>query len=192
MTCKLDWRVQLLCLVLLTVTCAEAVPAEKPGNTSQGWTGKSPREEIRPEFVFEPTGGPAGKGSLVIRADQREGLFGWWEKTVPVEGGNYYKFSVLSKIQGVESPRRAVVARILWQDAKGNKVLRDKPSFASYRPGNRPRAEPEFPASGRTRPDGWTEVGGIYHAPTAATQAVIELSYRWEPEGEAAWSQFSF
>ena len=192
MICKLDWRVQLLCLVLVTMTCAEAVPAEKPGKTSQGWIGKSPRDEIRPEFFFEPTGGPDGKGSLVIRADQREGLFGWWEKTISVEGGNYYKFSVLSKIQGVNSPRRAVVARILWQDAKGNKVLRDKPSFASYRPGERPRAEPEFPASGRTRPDGWSEVAGIYHAPTAATQAVIELSYRWEPEGEAAWSQFSF
>lgn len=172
---KLDWRVQLLCFVLVTMTSAQIVEAEKPGENLQGWIAKSPRDEIRPQFVLEPTGGPAGKGSLVIKADQREGLFGWWEKTIPVKGGAYYKFSVLSKIEGVASPRRAVVARILWQDAEGNKVRRDKPSFASYRPGERPRAEPEFPVTGPVRADGWREVAGIYYAPTGAKQAVIEF-----------------
>ncbi|MEO2021394.1 MAG: hypothetical protein ABGX05_06165, partial [Pirellulaceae bacterium] len=121
---KLQSRRQWLLVSMFSLVFSALVHAEDPGQAPEGWTSKSPRDEIRPEFVYEPKGGPNGKGSLVIRADQREGLFGWWEKTIPVEGGNYYQFSVLSKVSGLESPRRAVVARILWQDAKGNKVLR--------------------------------------------------------------------
>jgi predicted amidohydrolase len=191
MIVKLQSRRPWLLVSMFSLMCSALVQAENPGDAPEGWVSKSPRDEIRPEFVYEPKGGPAGQGSLVIRADQREGLFGWWEKTVPVEGGNYYKFSVLSRVTGLASSRRAVVARILWQDDEGNKVRRDKPSFASYRPGERPRAEPEFPISGPVRADGWSEVAGVYHAPTAATRAVVELSYRWEPGGEAAWSNFS-
>jgi predicted amidohydrolase len=188
---KLQSRRQWLLVSMFSLVLSALVHAEDPGKVPEGWISKSPRDEIRPEFVYEPKGGPAGQGSLVIRADQREGLFGWWEKTISVEGGNYYKFSVLSKVTGLASSRRAVVARILWQDDKGNKVRRDKPSFASYRPGERPHAEPEFPVSGPLRADGWSEVAGVYHAPTEATRAVVELSYRWEPGGEAAWSDFS-
>ena len=192
MSFRFRTRPQQVSLLLLATLLATTLQAEPPTDFAEGWVGKSPREEIRPEFVVERSGGPAGKGSLVIKADQREGLFGWWEKTIPVKGGAYYKFSVLSKVEGVELPRRSVVARILWQNDQGKPVRRDKPSFASYRPGERPRAEPEFPVTGPVRADGWREEAGIYYAPTGAKQAVIELSYRWDPKGEASWSQFSF
>src|SRR5690242_7068404 len=45
-----------------------------------GWTAAAPRDEIRPEFTYDPHGGPDGKGCLVIRADGREGLDGCWTK----------------------------------------------------------------------------------------------------------------
>ncbi len=157
----------------------------------KGWSAKSPRDEVRPEFQFDAAGGPNGGGCFVIRADDREGLVGFWEKTIPVQGGHYYRFSSLRRTVGVETPRRVAVARILWQNDRGQKVLRDRPSFASYRPGERPRAEPEFPADGKVLENGWTEVSGRYHAPSDATRAVVELWYRWEPKGEVGWAEVS-
>ena len=50
------------------------------------------------------------------------------------------------RLTGIEIPRRTAVARVLWRDDQGRAVLHDEPAWASYRPGERPRAEPEFPA----------------------------------------------
>ena len=106
-----------------------------------GWTTGAAREEIRPLFRHDPMGDPAGKGSLVIESDAREGLNGWWTKTFPVSGGQHLRFVALRKVTNVESPRRTGVVRILWRDANGKPVTHDEPSFASYRPGDFPRAE---------------------------------------------------
>ncbi|MBX6312547.1 MAG: carbon-nitrogen hydrolase family protein, partial [Isosphaeraceae bacterium] len=154
-----------------------------------GWAPRAPREEIRPAFWYRPDGGPNRTGSLVIEADRREGLIGWWEKTVPVRGGQTYKFSVRRLTRGIKLPRRDTVARLLWRDAQGRPVLRDKPTTLSYNPGTRPRAEPEYPAEGDRDAAGWIEVSGTYRAPAEAAQVVIELSYRWEPGGRVEWSE---
>ncbi|HRX77834.1 MAG TPA: nitrilase-related carbon-nitrogen hydrolase, partial [Pirellulaceae bacterium] len=124
----------------------------------------------------------------MIEADDREGLFGWWEKTFEVEGGTFYQFSAIVKATGIEVPRRTAVARVLWRDKDGRAVLHDEPAWASYRPGERPRAEPEFPVDQGVDEHGWTSVGGIYHVPSAATKAIVELSYRWAPNGRVEWS----
>jgi predicted amidohydrolase len=163
----------------------------------EGWIAKSPRDEIRPAFSYLPQGGPQQSGSLALEADQREGLFGWWEKTFEVAGGKWYKFSVLRKTTGIDEPRRAAVVRVLWRDANGKPVLREQPTTASYRPGDRPTAQPEFPADGPSDPDaatgadGWTTVAGLYQAPPDATRAIVELSYRWEPSGRVEWAEVS-
>jgi predicted amidohydrolase len=156
---------------------------------SDGWTMHSPREEIRPQFSRRPGSGP--DEGLVIQADKREGLIGWWEKSFAIEGGRTYRFQVLRKAEGVSVPRRTAVARILWQDAEGRPVLRDQPSWASYRPGEHPRAEPEFPSDGTPQADGWTEVRGVYRAPSDAARAVVELGYRWEAGGRVEWTSCS-
>lgn len=153
-----------------------------------GWTPKSPREEIRPEFKYLPDGGPSGNGSFVIAADQREGLFGWWETTLDVTGGDYYEFSALFRVEGIENSRRAIVPRVLWQNSQGRPVTHDVPSNASYNPGSYPRAEPEFPPKRGTDENGWTTVSATYRAPSQATKAVIELSYRWAPGGRVEWA----
>jgi predicted amidohydrolase len=153
-----------------------------------GWSERSPRDEIRPTFSYRPEGGPDRGGSLVIEAGGREGLFGWWEKTFPVRGGNTYEFSARRKVENVKTPRRTTVARVLWRDDQGRPVLRDEPSRAGLREGERPRAEPEYPAERGDDPQGWTEVGGVFRAPSAATRAVVELSYQWEPGGRVEWA----
>ena len=164
--------------------------AEQPAPPA-GWSTFTPREEIRPQFRFERGGGPGQSDCFVIEADQRPGLMGRWTKTFPVEGGRYYRFHVLRRASGVAQPRRTAVARLLWRNEKGRPVLRDKVSYASYRPGERPRAEPEFPPDRQAGPDGWTEVSAIYRAPSEATRAIVELNYRWVPGGKVQWAAFS-
>jgi predicted amidohydrolase len=42
-----------------------------------------------------------------------------------------------------------------------------------------------------TDEEGWTKVSGTYLVPQAATQAVVELHYRWGHGGQIAWSDVS-
>ena len=176
--------IRCLLLILVGSSCVNLFG----GDTPKGWKTVAPRDEIRPEFIYHAEGGPHQSGSFVIEADAREGLMGWWEHTLTIEGGQYYKFSALSKTSNIEFPRRSAVVRILWRDEKGRPVLHDEPSFASYRAGDRPRSEPEFPADRGVDAKGWTIVSGTYHAPSAARRAIIELSYRWAPGGRVEWT----
>ena len=152
-----------------------------------GWTTETPRDELRPQFAWDTTSARA-PGVFVIRADERAGLAGSWARTIPVEAGKHYHFSVQRQTDGVGLPRRTAVARILWLDAAGRKATHGEPSFVSYRPGERPPAEPEFPKHVGTA-DGWERLEGVYLAPPDAASAKIELHYRWgEPHSSVRWS----
>src|SRR3954447_4055762 len=116
-------------LVLPVLAGLLAWAAPPPGRTApeatpppEGWTTAAPRTEIRPDFAYEPAGGPDGRGTFVIRADQREGLDGCWARSFPVTGGRHYRFRALYRAKGVAVPRRSVVARIDWRDTRGQKV----------------------------------------------------------------------
>jgi len=159
---------------------------------TDGWLARSPRQEIQPVFEHDPAGGPQQQGALVIMADASDGLMGWWVKRFEDEGGQTYRLHALRKTTGITTLRRAVVTRILWRDKDGEPVLRDHPSYGSYRRGERPRAEPEFVADTKTRPDGWVEVSGEFRAPQNARYAMIELGYRWQANGRAEWSDVTF
>jgi len=169
-------------LVLLLATTAFAADAP------EGWTTDSPRDEIKPAFRFNPQGGPDGRGSFIIESGAREGQMGKWMKTFPVTGGQHYRFTALRKFTGTDSPRRSGVARLLWHDAKGKPVRHDEASYASYAPGQKPRSEPEYPADGRTDPQGWTTLSDVYRAPSAAAQATVELEFRWAPQARLEWA----
>ncbi|MBL9200133.1 MAG: carbon-nitrogen hydrolase family protein [Opitutaceae bacterium] len=173
-------------LIVLAALSAAILRAESP-SAPAGWSTAAPRAEIAPHFSFEPAGGPARTGAFVIESDRREGLIGRWHRTVPIEGGAHYTFRAQRKITGADG-RRAAVARVLWQDAKGKAVDVDDPSPATYRPGRRPRAEPEYPADGATDAAGWTTVTSTWRAPSAARQAVIELEFRWAANARLTWS----
>lgn len=160
-----------------------------PPPVVDGWTTQSPRDEIRPEFSFDPRGGPSGGLCLTIRSDAREGMQGAWTKTFPVKGGQWYRFFALRRVENADSPRRNAVARVLWQDEKGQAVKRDEPSYLSYQPGAYPRAEPELPGDRAAGPHGWTEVSDIYRAPSKAARAVVELEFRWAAGAKVQWSE---
>jgi predicted amidohydrolase len=172
---------------------AWAGPADQkaagPAGAPDGWTTAAPREEIRPEFAYEPTGGPGGKGAFVVRHDRREGLDGWWTKTVPVTGGKHYRFQVLCRARDVALPRRSVVVKLNWRDDHGKSVVLDEPHVTAYLRDATAMAETEFPTTQGTDAAGWAEMSGTYRAPAKATRAVVELHLQWSPNSEVRWGE---
>ena len=157
-----------------------------------GWQAFSPRDELRPEFTYNPKAGPSGKGAFIIRTGKLEGLDGHWAKTFPVKGGQFYQFHALRRVEHLTSPRRSVLARILWRDDHDQAPRRDELGAQSYAPGVLPTSEPEYPNDGPTDAAGWTGVGGIYRAPSKATHAIVELYLRWAPRAQVEWSDVIF
>ncbi len=172
------------------IAAAQTTPVglEAGAQTPPGWQSASPCAEIRPGFSFDPKGGPNRDGSLVIAADEREGLSGWWQKAFPVTGGQYYRFQTRRKVENVRIPRRSVFVRIVWQNDKGKAVPMSQPAVTGYLKGWTGTAEPEYPTDRETDARGWTEVSDIYQAPPQATQAVVELHLQWAPAGKVEWS----
>ncbi len=157
-----------------------------------GWQPAAPRDEIRPQFDYLPKAGDKGEGALIIIADERDGLDGYWMKTFPVTGGKHYRFFALRKIENIASPRRSVVVRIIWLDDDGKRVPRDTPVVSDYLKGMVATAEPEYPTDKSADGNGWTEVSDTYRAPSKAARAVVELHLRWAPRGKVEWSSVRF
>jgi len=147
----------------------------------RGWSAEAPREEIRPSFAADERSG------LIITHDERAGLDGWFQKTFPVSGGEFYRFDVKRRVSNVGMPRQSCLVRISWQDTAGKMVaIDDRPDHTDPRL-PMPSAEPEYPTDGPTDSDGWTTVSGVYRCPSKATHAVVELHLQWAPGGRVEW-----
>jgi len=163
--------------------------------SADGWTPVAPRDEIRPQFQRTETGGKSGDGLLAIRADKREGLHGWWQKTFPVSAGQHYRFSAWRRAENVAVPRRSVLARVVWGDDAGNPVPRREGVLTNFAKNIVATAEPEYPREKFEQSashDDWIEVSGTYQAPPGATQARVELHLLWAPHGQVQWSDVAF
>ena len=181
-----------VCCVLRGWSIADPVAMAAEDVFPPGWSAVSPRAEIRPEFSYLPQGGPTRTGSLVIRHDDREGLDGWMQKTVPVTGGQFVRFHVVRKVTNVMTPRRSALVRLVWQDDAGKMVSADVSEQQIQETGNVPSAEPEHPHDGPTDADGWTTVEGVYQVPRKATRAVVELHLQWAVPANTPWGTREF
>ncbi len=171
--------------VVLTAIPMHSQPTDPPA----GWRTAAPRDELRPEFSYDAAGGPHRRGAFVIRSDERPGLQGHWARSLPVRGGQWYRFSALRRATTMPEARRGAVARLRWMDERGQQVMRDDPSGASYAEGQIPRSEPEYPTDRAEAAAGWIQVTDTYRAPSRATQAIIELEFRWAPQATVQWSE---
>ncbi len=165
---------------------------ESAASAPDGWKAAAPRAEIRPGFSFAPTGGPDGKGSLLIVADSNPGRHGYWTKTFSLQGGQYYQFRTLRKVDGLANPRRNAVVRILWQNEAGKSVPTDEPTVRDVLPKMTRTAEAEHPEDGAVDARGWTELTATYRAPAKATRAVVELHLQWVSDARVEWSNIAF
>src|SRR5438874_12263852 len=72
---KPGWRVLTVLLAPGSLLCASMLSGSSDkSQSSDGWKIGAPRGEIRPALEFKQDGGPGKRGSLIIRAAQREGL----------------------------------------------------------------------------------------------------------------------
>lgn len=185
---RLNCFLTTIALIALFIVVALADGAK---TAPDGWQASAPRDEIRPRFDYNPKGGKDGKGALLIIADEREGLDGYWVKAFSITGGRHYRFFALRKIENVTETGRSLVVRIIWQDSSGKPVNWDKPVPTGYMKGAFYQAEPEYPRDKATDASGWTEVSDTYLAPSKAARAVVELHLRWAPRGRVEWSNVS-
>lgn len=176
------FRFALLFLPILAIGVVRAASQEN-------WSTWSPRPEIAPDF--SSNSGANGKGRLIIETDAREGLIGCWQGEFPVQGGRIYQFSAEYQASGVKNEVQSIVARVLWRDEQGKLVKHDEPTFTSYRPGEVPQAEPEYPQRQPGGIGGWTKMGDTYHAPARATKAIVELYLQWQPNARVEWKSIS-
>jgi predicted amidohydrolase len=158
---------------------------------SSEWKPTAVRDEIRPTFKSNPSGGPSRHSSIVIVGADNDGTEGHCDKTFPVEGGKFYKFTAYRYVKNVENPRRSALVRIHWRDDKGQRIDRDEPGATSYAKDRPPEAEPEYPSDRATDSSGWTEVSDTYQAPSRARKAIVELYLRWAPRDTIEWSDVS-
>lgn len=150
------------------------------------WILKSPRPEIA-------TGGEKlPEGSLSLKAEDREGLNGFWEAAFPVEGGNWVRFSAVRRAEGIEHPRRSCAVRIDWKGDKGQAVTSPHRVNPVYFGSEQGSAKAEFPMDLVEREDGSVEVGGNFLVPDDAVTAVVQLHLRWAPGGMVEWSDIVF
>jgi predicted amidohydrolase len=191
MTTRPALRPKLLLVPILALAATVGHRAMSADAAPDGWSATAPRDEIRPAFTYDPSGGPDARGCLVITADRRDGLDGWWKKTFPVTGGKHYRFDARYKAEGVTVPRRSVVVEVHWRDAQGRKVPLDEPAVTDYLRGSTAMAETEFPTTRGVDAKGWAEVSDTYRAPSRATQAVVELHLRWAANAEVRWGAVS-
>jgi predicted amidohydrolase len=179
-------------MVAVCVAVGPGAAADGPRTAPDGWTVCATRDEVRPEFSYDSEGGPDGRACLVIRADHREGLDGWWQRTFPVTGGRYYHFRTDYQARGIALPRRSIVAEIHWRDAQGKPVPLDEQAHLDYLRGMVAMAETEFPTTRDTDRRGWTEVSDTYRTPSRATQAVVQLHLRWATDGAVRFGGVSW
>jgi predicted amidohydrolase len=186
----------ILSLAIMLASSVQIYADEAPPFTvrlgEHSWTTHAPRDEIRPAFSFSGAAESDLRSTLIIDAKDIEGAHGWWQTTAPVTGGKYYRFHVLRKTTGVETPRRSAWARVQWRDAQNKPVFHDEPGpKVRYNTSATPRSEPEYPSDQGDERQAWTELADTYKAPSAATQAIIELHLLWT-KGRAEYRDFSF
>ena len=173
----------LLPLFFTLLPCPVLPAADPAADPETNWQSSSPREELRPAFAQKD-------GLLSIDATGCHGATGRWQAHFKVKGGQHYRFSAIRKTWDIDIANvpRHIVERLTWLDAEGSKVNRDEPSFASYNPGAKPKAEPEFPrATGAMTRAGWMEVLEVFRAPSAAVKVKVELCLRWLDQGRVSW-----
>ncbi|MGV3662587.1 MAG: carbon-nitrogen hydrolase family protein [Prosthecobacter sp.] len=178
-------RTHLVCSFLLA--SASLLAAAGPDD----WTLWSPRDEAKPRGVHKPASGPDGKELLTLETSAGGHWIGCWTRTLPVEGGQHYRFHALRKFTFMATPRRSVYTRVIWQGADGKPVQWEEPAKQGYAKGTIPRAEPEYPAVPDSEANQWAHCESVLRAPAAAKQAKIELYLQWAANARVEWSDVS-
>ncbi|MEM7144132.1 MAG: carbon-nitrogen hydrolase family protein [Verrucomicrobiota bacterium] len=174
----------ILAASLLPLAAVDLVTLPAPDQTPEGWSPRTPRAEIAPNFSVEKSD---NNTHLVLQSPGDKGCNGHWAHTFEIEGSKHYHFQAFRLAENVATPNQSILVRIEWSDADGNRVSSPHPVNATYFGTGTDHARPDFPRDQGLTADGWTEVSDTYLAPPDATQAEVQLTLRWTPNGRVAW-----
>ena len=89
-----------------------------------GWSMWAQRDEIRPEFSVGRPDSEQQPGYLTISCGSSEIARGGWMKVaVGITPGAFYRLEATCRVSGVPFPALKTLARLVWLDSGGNKVL---------------------------------------------------------------------
>jgi predicted amidohydrolase len=161
---KIAFSTTLLCIMIFF---NKVVAQDRASIDPSEWKFESQRQEISPVGFIDSTVTFEGKPTLALAGGGKEYSNGHWYTTLNVDPGAYCRFKANFIASNVEEPTRSILARIIWQDSKGNRL--GTPEYPSYSP---------IGAIGI-----WNSIQQLYRVPEAATTAKIELVYRWDANG---------
>lgn len=136
----------LFILLMLPAVLAGHDEAPKAGE----WHIWAPRAEIR------PTGIVLGDGQLIL-ASTPVAFGGWTRRYEGFHPGDWVRFAVEYRGEGLTEPRNQVLVRLEWKNARGERV-----------------GEPEFAGLEREL-GGWRATEGTVQAPSGAHAADLQL-----------------
>jgi predicted amidohydrolase len=156
------------------ITLGPAPAGIRGAETSAGdWKSYAVRPEIAPRFWVAKPKERSGEAPFYLGLAGRgdEAVDGRWLRTTAVGGGRYYLFKAEFQAKRVATPRRCILARVFWFDARGAQL-----------------GQPDYPLTSPHRSkDDWTTLTGTYQAPARAVKARLELHLRWAARGEVLW-----
>ncbi len=163
-----NWKlVNSILLLCVLVFCNQAFAQDSGTIDPSEWKLESQRQEISPVGFVDSTVTYEGKPTLALAGGGKEYSNGHWYTTLNVDPGAYCRFKANFIASNVEEPSRSILARIIWQDNKGNRL-----------------GTPEYPSYSPTGAIGiWNSIQQLYRVPASATTAKIELVYRWDANG---------
>ena len=147
--------------------CICALISPKIAGQHLNWSYESIRTEIDPMHAVSKQILHNNEPTLMLSGDDKEFVNGSWTRTFSVAPGNHYEFNTVFQSERVEELDRCILASITWLDATGKRT-----GFIEY-PG----------LNSTTSIDQWMEIAQVYQAPVAATQAKVNLIYRWDQDG---------
>jgi predicted amidohydrolase len=165
---------KVLIFIALSVTMMSGVSYTQ-SLSPERWQIKFQREDVAPKSWIEKEVLYAGEATLAISGDNKVQANGCWTYKVDIDPNVYYEFTSHFRYQGVTNVHRSILARVIWQDTDGKQIGRAE--YPATMPGNR---------------DGWLTINQVYSSPDGAHAAVLELVYRWEPEGLVYFGGTSF
>lgn len=151
--------------------------AQKTGQISNVdvWKFSSQRPELEPNYFIDNAVKFHESPTLAIAGEGEEIANGCWYATVAVDPLKWHEFKAHFQPVNIDQINRSILARILWYDDDDQQIAR-----AEY-----PKTLDEKTA------DKWLILHEIYKVPEGATQARIELIYRWDADGEVRFGGIS-
>ncbi len=146
------------------------------GQSMDEWKFESQRPEIAPLSSVDKTVTFEGQPTLCLKGGGKDYAAGCWYKVVDAQPGSYYHFKTHFRSDKVDEADRSVLARVVWQDSKGQAV--------GFR---------EYPATQMDGTEnGWRIIEQSYQAPKETATARLELHFRWDADGTAHFGNTSF